>query len=579
MSEDREDANWDTAQRTHRDIQEEILHSRNLELFEDVERLLPVGPLPACVEELMPVDPWDPGDQKAKRKLPSAKNVDAEPARKKQRGHSIPEGGHEGFKSVAELLRDSGKLSGSKTPSKGKGNQTESRKRAATPSQSESDEEAEDLDLLYGHIKTTKGKGKSTGKVKKAGPRGAVRGKVKGKDEAVTEVMPTQRETSVDMFDEEERRRKSQRDELNRSALDFFQAEGPIRQQQHTPPLATPPSSPPDKGKRPVRPTLSPETDESPPMAQKSPPGMSPVAAAVKDAVGRLTPRTAAAAGFSQIGPIDLSFDEDGIDIEDTPENSVRQISSAATSNPAPSSSRQSETLAPHPRSRIMGISRPRRTQTKSIDMMPPPPVPPPSHGSSSPRIPVSTFEATQAIRGPGGRRRPAQVVPSSGLRPGPTKLSVDDSPMLPPDRVRRPHAGISSPLNSMARGDGVRGSSPTDEVSSPIRPQRRLPRRRAPAEQVKGYVSYHSLPVYPAWLISILSSIWMSRCLDQSPRTSHPQTRRLNLTAFSPAGTSSQLKPQRDIINEPSTLPDCPLRPPQKLVSNSRPKEINTHS
>ena len=72
MSEEREDANWDKAQRSHRDIQEEILHSRNLELFEDVERLLPGPELPECLEQLMPVDQWDPEDQKLKRKLPSA---------------------------------------------------------------------------------------------------------------------------------------------------------------------------------------------------------------------------------------------------------------------------------------------------------------------------------------------------------------------------------------------------------------------------------------------------------------------------------------------------------------------------
>jgi len=50
MSEGREDANWDTAQQIHREIQEEILHSRNLELFEDVEPLIPLGKKPQCVE-------------------------------------------------------------------------------------------------------------------------------------------------------------------------------------------------------------------------------------------------------------------------------------------------------------------------------------------------------------------------------------------------------------------------------------------------------------------------------------------------------------------------------------------------
>lgn len=107
MSELREDSNWDTAQQTHRDIQEEILHSRNLELFEDVERLLPRGPLPHCLEQEMDIDPWDPADQR-KTKLPGSQGKSVKqpkPKAVKARRHEIPKGAQTGFKSVAELIK------------------------------------------------------------------------------------------------------------------------------------------------------------------------------------------------------------------------------------------------------------------------------------------------------------------------------------------------------------------------------------------------------------------------------------------------------------------------------------------
>jgi ATP-dependent DNA helicase MPH1 len=169
MSAGREDTNWDSAQQTHREIQEEILHSRNLELFEDVEPLLIPGQFPKCVEQEMPVDPWDPADQKSRTRLPGSQGVDtASKTTKKSRGHEIPDDAPDGFMSVAALLKG-----------KGKGKK---RARSPTPIQSDHDDdddhdsEAENA-LLFGAVRPTKpmtakekayAKGKAKGLAKKA---------------------------------------------------------------------------------------------------------------------------------------------------------------------------------------------------------------------------------------------------------------------------------------------------------------------------------------------------------------------------------------------------------------------------
>ncbi|KAL7420918.1 3'-5' DNA helicase [Cryptotrichosporon argae] len=145
MSEDREDANWDKAQTTHREIQEEILHSRNLELFDDVEPLIPRGKFPECVEMVMEVDPWDPGDHKRKKRLASAKDVlvgggkgKEKAIGKKKRVSEVPAGA-EGFKSVAQLLREKGGAKGKK------------RAREATlDDEGDEEEEGEEEERIYG---------------------------------------------------------------------------------------------------------------------------------------------------------------------------------------------------------------------------------------------------------------------------------------------------------------------------------------------------------------------------------------------------------------------------------------------
>lgn len=183
MSENREDMNWDTAQQTHRDIQEEILHSRNLELFEDVEPLIPDRKMPECLEQVMPVDPWNPDDpqykkmmdegEKELRRMQRAQQPPASRKKKKPLVNEVPVNA-KGFTSVRDLLREAdkvllrpdteeedGEVDGGEGKGKGKAKAKEpaapkikhrARKRARTPSpiQTESEDgEDQSMEALF----------------------------------------------------------------------------------------------------------------------------------------------------------------------------------------------------------------------------------------------------------------------------------------------------------------------------------------------------------------------------------------------------------------------------------------------
>jgi len=396
MSEGREDSNWDSAQQTHREIQEEILHSRNLELFEDVEPLLVPGQFPKCVEQEMPVDPWDPADQKMKTRLPGSQDVKATETIKKSRGHEIPDDAVDGFMSVADLLKG-----------KGKG-----KKRARSPTPVGSDDEDEDHDeeaenaLLYGTVKSTtakpptkaQAKGKALGLAKKAqavGRRAAADGVKKPKT-----VQP--KETK------EEKKKRLETEERTKMAIDFFNTYGPIRRRGSTPP-ATPPSSSPSEPERPARTRpsrtglpLSPISDESLTKAGSS---------------TTISPGTAALAGFSQLDAIDLSWDANDFD------DDIEEVQ-AGPSRP----------------------TKPPLISSRSAAMMPPPPVP-----TSRPSVsPASKANDSPFNIRPGALRGSRRVISTSPIAlvapstesPAPRaamrEAQLDDSSPLVP-QVRRP--------------------------------------------------------------------------------------------------------------------------------------------
>lgn len=446
MSENREDTNWDTAQQTHREIQEEILHSRNLELFEDVERLLPPAKFPTCVEQEMPVDPWDPADQKSKRKLPGSQTVkghkrgrddDDAPAQsrgkvKKSRGHDIPDDAHDGFVSVAELLKRKGKGKG-----KGKGQSTRAsaspspdeddelvlfgqkiagtgRKRARhTPESSEDDDDEAEQELLYGTV--GKGKGpvrKGTSDTKSKGKTAMSKGARETKKAKTAQIKET----------EEEKKKRLEREDIDKRAIDFFNTYGPTRKRSLATPSVTPPSSPPTRSSvKATHPPPSPSTDGS---LEKT--------AAFGGNGNKLSPSTAAMAGFSQVDVIDLSWDDDAVVESHEPSpgggaNGTRCPTDAVQSKPPP------------------------LQHSRSAQMMPPPPIPTRPAGSPAH---FGLFDSPFALR-PGhpplppsseSPVRPNAITSStSPARPAPAGRAVaaiDSSPSVPVQRrQRRPRA------------------------------------------------------------------------------------------------------------------------------------------
>jgi ATP-dependent DNA helicase MPH1 len=113
MTEGREDGNWDQALSSHQDMQSEIITGRNIELYDDVERLLPDGQDPTCIEQVLSIDPYEPEEKahnKGKRK--AATNAKT-PKAKRARGEAVPEGALDGF-IMASSLTKNGKKLGSK---------------------------------------------------------------------------------------------------------------------------------------------------------------------------------------------------------------------------------------------------------------------------------------------------------------------------------------------------------------------------------------------------------------------------------------------------------------------------------
>lgn len=406
MSEGREDLNWDSAQQTHREIQEEILHSRNLELFEDVEPLLIRGQFPKCVEQEMPVDPWDPADQKLKTRLPGTQSLaDGPKAIKKSRGHEIPDDAHEGFMSVSDLLKSKGKGKGKK------------RARSPTPVQSEDEDEDEDdeaeQEMLFGvPVFDPAAKGRAKGMAMKA----KAVAKKKAKAEPPITKSKTASKSNGKLAEPKQTKaakgKSTDLDDLPRRSIDFLTTSGPTRRRMTTPPM-TPPSSSrspsPEvraRGKGKTKFSAyppSPISDESLAKITKS------------NDQNSLSPNTAALVGFSQIDAIDLSWDDQG-EFDEPME-------------PVAGPSR---------------LAKPPLVHTKSAAMMPPPPVP-----LERPSVsPVTTKKAGPFDIRPGARRGPTKPAANHQISPIPQALSSSVSPM---DMPRRPGRVVddSSPLVS----------------------------------------------------------------------------------------------------------------------------------
>ncbi|KAF8499186.1 P-loop containing nucleoside triphosphate hydrolase protein [Russula emetica] len=103
LAEGREEMNWNKAREAYNDVQRCIVRGEQLELYDDVERLLPDHIKPQCLEMLMEIEEYD---RSATEK--SRESTTQDPSKKRKRNNDptrdIPPGACAGFVSVAELL-------------------------------------------------------------------------------------------------------------------------------------------------------------------------------------------------------------------------------------------------------------------------------------------------------------------------------------------------------------------------------------------------------------------------------------------------------------------------------------------
>jgi ATP-dependent DNA helicase MPH1 len=109
LSESREEANWDKAKEHYETVQASIMRGETLELFADVDRLLPDHIKPKCLETNMVIEEY------VRDTKPSKSNVSAPTGTKRKRNtdvtRNIPDGAVNGFVPSSKLIpkRDSKK--------------------------------------------------------------------------------------------------------------------------------------------------------------------------------------------------------------------------------------------------------------------------------------------------------------------------------------------------------------------------------------------------------------------------------------------------------------------------------------
>jgi ATP-dependent DNA helicase MPH1 len=103
LAEGREEMNWNKAREAYDYVQRSIVRGEQLELYDDVERLLPDHVKPQCLEMVMEIEEYD---RSATEK--SRESTTQAPSKKRKRNNDptrdMPPGACTGFVSVAELL-------------------------------------------------------------------------------------------------------------------------------------------------------------------------------------------------------------------------------------------------------------------------------------------------------------------------------------------------------------------------------------------------------------------------------------------------------------------------------------------
>ncbi|KAF8213318.1 hypothetical protein K438DRAFT_1902438 [Mycena galopus ATCC 62051] len=106
LAEGREELNMDTAKSTYKEVQKTIVRGQDLELYGDVERLLPAHIKPECLEKAMEIQEYVREQGRKKRSTSKERNPSKGTKRKRNDdvSRNIPDGASTGFVSVADLL-------------------------------------------------------------------------------------------------------------------------------------------------------------------------------------------------------------------------------------------------------------------------------------------------------------------------------------------------------------------------------------------------------------------------------------------------------------------------------------------
>lgn len=105
LAQSREEKNWEKAKEKYQDVQDYIVKADQLELYGDVERLLPDHIKPECVERLMEIEEYVREEKLPKR---GSRADGASPGKKRKRDddplRNVPAGTSSGFVSVKDLI-------------------------------------------------------------------------------------------------------------------------------------------------------------------------------------------------------------------------------------------------------------------------------------------------------------------------------------------------------------------------------------------------------------------------------------------------------------------------------------------
>jgi ATP-dependent DNA helicase MPH1 len=107
LAEGREELNMDKAKATYKEVQKTIVRGEQLELYGDVERLLPEHAKPACLERVMDVEPYVREEPRKRLRIVSTEQSPQNGKKRKRNDNisrNIPAGASMGFVSVIDLL-------------------------------------------------------------------------------------------------------------------------------------------------------------------------------------------------------------------------------------------------------------------------------------------------------------------------------------------------------------------------------------------------------------------------------------------------------------------------------------------